>query len=230
MASDGQRIVLFGGNQFDGQPTPGVSYHIVADTWTFDGTTWSRYLGKQPPARQEAGMAADSAGLVMFGGDYVSNTRFEIFADTWLWRAGRWTQAPTAHAPSKRRGPLLGYDVASHRTVLFGGNDRVIYNDTWTWNGKDWRMARPTKQPDATSDGAPMVFNGAELIQFNSFAGTTWAWADGNWRQLTTAHSPGNRQSPGMAGDPAGGVVLFGGVDANGPAAHFNSDTWRLTR
>ena len=67
MATDpgGRQVVLFGGN--DGPP----SYHLLADTWTWDGTAWTeQHPPTAPSARERFAIAADPHGRVtLFGGE-----------------------------------------------------------------------------------------------------------------------------------------------------------------
>jgi hypothetical protein len=77
-------MVLFGGVA-GGQPQ--------ADTWTWDGTTWTAAKpGTSPSVRAFAGLATDPAGgLVLFSGQGPGGG----LGDTWLWRSGSWTMTPT---------------------------------------------------------------------------------------------------------------------------------------
>jgi hypothetical protein len=70
-------VVLFGG-------IGGRTDQLLSDTWTWDGTTWTReHPATRPPARRLAAMAYDAAAsnVVLFGGfssrGYLNNT--------WTW-------------------------------------------------------------------------------------------------------------------------------------------------
>ena len=78
------QVVLFGGE------TPGVLYPgRTNDTWTWDGTNWTRVDGTpSPSAREMPSSAYDSArgAFVLFGG----NDPTPALGDTWIW-TGSWT-------------------------------------------------------------------------------------------------------------------------------------------
>jgi hypothetical protein len=69
-------IVLFGGKN----NSPG----FLSDTWTWDGSTWTKQApAAHPPGRFEAAMAYDAAArnVVLFGGRAGSTW----VGDTWTW-------------------------------------------------------------------------------------------------------------------------------------------------
>ena len=71
-----RNAVLFGG-------VGRVNY--LRDTWTWDGSTWTRQApATSPPARAGASMAYDAATgtVVLFGGVTSS---FQNLGDTWTW-------------------------------------------------------------------------------------------------------------------------------------------------
>ena len=67
------------------------------DTWTWDGSTWTKQApASSPPARADAAMAYDAATgtVVLFGGSGANGS----FSDTWTWDGSTWTkQNPAAH-------------------------------------------------------------------------------------------------------------------------------------
>ena len=72
-------VALFGGF--------GRARHL-GDTWTWDGTTWTRQFPKtSPPAREGASIAYDAAtsNVVLFGGNPAAGP---AFGDTWTWGSG----------------------------------------------------------------------------------------------------------------------------------------------
>jgi hypothetical protein len=72
-------VVLFGGEGLHG-----TQDFALGDTWTWDGTTWTkRHPAASPSARGGASMAYDAAtgtGVLFGGADARS-----IFRDTWTW-------------------------------------------------------------------------------------------------------------------------------------------------
>src|SRR5215813_7535515 len=96
-------VVLFGGL---------IHGTVLRDTWTWNGTTWTKQApAARPPARYQASMAYDAAtGTdVLFGG--IGNPH--ALSDTWTWNGTTWTkQAPATH-PSPRRLASMAYDTAT---------------------------------------------------------------------------------------------------------------------
>jgi hypothetical protein len=119
-------VVLFGGN---GHRRP------LADTWTWDGTTWTKqHPAVHPSTRTQAAAAYDAAtsSVVLFGGKGTSSGF--LLGDTWTWDGTSWTKQAPVSSPSARDGAAMAYDVATGNVVLFGGNDLSGFpNDTWTW-------------------------------------------------------------------------------------------------
>jgi hypothetical protein len=207
-------VVMFGGN-IGADTTPS------ADTWTWDGTSWTRRDGDpHPPARFGHAMATNGRTVVLFGGSDGQHS----LNDTWVWDGTRWTQKFPAHVPDARQNHAMAN--FNGRVFLFGGAG----NDTWTWDGNDW-----TKQPPGV--GAPslthhaMAATTATLITFGELsgatdAGGTWLYV-GGWSPLgATAITPrsGHTMSPwGTA------IVLFGGMVGVSPVAEtwiFSQQRW----
>ena len=119
-------VVLFGGNS---------RRRALADTWTWDGSTWTQqHPAVHPATRIQAAAAYDAAtsSVVLFGGQGTSSGR--LLGDTWTWNGTIWTQQAPASSPSARDGAAMAYDVATGNVMLFGGNDLSGFpNDTWTW-------------------------------------------------------------------------------------------------
>jgi hypothetical protein len=70
-------VLLFGGVNAD-------STYYFGNTWTWDGTTWTKQApADHPPGRYEASLAYDAAAgtAVLFGG----STATGYLADTWTW-------------------------------------------------------------------------------------------------------------------------------------------------
>lgn len=125
------------------------------------------------------------------------------------------------------------YSVHDRRVVLFNGRD------TWVFDGNDWQQVQSAHSPPLRS-GHAMVYDAANqrVILFGGSGeyyyrngnriterDDTWAFADGDWQQIVTAHAPSPRLGHAMAYDVANQrVILFGG-DANSD----RNDTWIFT-
>jgi len=110
------------------------------DTWTFDGTSWSRVQTPlSPPARAASQMAYDAViqKVVLFGG---YNGRY--LGDTWLWdgKTSRWTRATPAHHPTAVTSPMLFTDPNGRVDVYGGFDGRFYQNSMWQWTGSDWNQ------------------------------------------------------------------------------------------
>jgi hypothetical protein len=219
-------VVLFGGNAGPGNATP------LADTWTWDGTTWTRqHPAVHPSARYYAAMAYDDATstAVLFGGSNGTTSSLGDLKDTWTWDGTTWTQQAPAVHPATRAHAAMAYDAATGTAVLFGGD---ISNDTWTWDGTTWTKQHPATSPpsrinasmayDATT-GTLVLFGGDS----NNMLADTWTWGGTTWTQQAPATSPPARDEAAMAYDAATGtVVLFGGNGASQGNMKGIADTW----
>jgi N-acetylneuraminic acid mutarotase len=151
-ASIGGRFVLFGGTATSG---------AVGDTWSFDGTTWTKLAAQGPSGRYGAtvstlgdgGGGSGSGGrIVLFGGssDWLG---MQTLGDTWIFDGTSWIQFGGI-------GPRPRTDAAAAeldgQVLLFGGLDGSgnPLDDTWTFDGTAW-----TRQdvPSPPARGAAIV-------------------------------------------------------------------------
>jgi hypothetical protein len=212
-------IVLFGGYN-------GNSHgHTFGDTWTWDGSTWTKqHPATSPLGRAGASIAYDAAtsNVVLFGG---------FLLGTWTWDGSTWTKQQPAISPPLRGYASMAYDAATSDVVLFGGNKRteVRLGDTWTWDGSVWTKQHPATSPPART-GAAMAYDAAtsDIVLFGGLGthGTlsgTWSWDGSAWTQQHPATSPPRRYYAAMAYDAAtSDIVLFGGLGTHGTLG----DTW----
>src|SRR5260370_28825072 len=90
------QVVLFGGGADFTKPT--------SDTWTWDGSSWTRrHPSSSPPARSYPSMAYDAARhtVVIFGGMTAVNgpSTPSNLNDTWLWNCTTLKEAHSAVVP-----------------------------------------------------------------------------------------------------------------------------------
>lgn len=184
-----QRIVLFGGIDRVGLG------HGLADTWEWDGTTWTeRMSATSPPGRQGHAMAYDAARqrVVVFGGMTwgAKPGDLTIVGDTWEWDGEAWAKRAPPASPSPRMDAAMAYDIARHRVVLFGGNaDAAVTNDLWDWDGSTW-VRRTTVTAPAARTGAAMATDiaRASVVLYGGRSpsrnlGDTWEWDGTGWIQ-----------------------------------------------
>ena len=192
-ASNTGNMVLFGGN---------ASTKLVAQTWTWDGTAWTRlFPAKHPTAREQGSMAYDSGTgqMVLFAGAGDVAGQASCPRDTWTWDGTTWAKLSPATRPPACFGTAMAYDQATGQLVLFGGgkilkSGRVRFLDqTWTWTGTTWTQQSPATHPSARY-GASMAYDQAtgQLILFGGAInsgkvtyGDTWAWNGTTWTQLS---------------------------------------------
>jgi hypothetical protein len=215
-------VVLFGGYD-NGSP--------LGDTWTWDGTDWTkRHPVHAPSARLGSGMAYDAARakVVLFGG---SHDWPHHLSDTWTWDGTDWTEAHHTNRPPGLYAMGMAYDAARGLVVMFGGQATGYTDRTWTWDGAVWSRKRPLHSPparyfdslayDAARDRV-VLFGGENADRaYND----TWTWDGMDWTSLAPRHVPEARGAPGMAFDPGDGrVLMFGG----GAIDHYTKfgDTW----
>jgi hypothetical protein len=205
----GSGVVMFGGATGTGP---------ISETWTWDPTLfWQECLTTvcDPtaiPPTAPTGRSSASADfennatqqkVVLFGG--AGATFSDTHDDTWFWQGinSGWTlcdpAAQCANRPSARSGQRMAFDVATGKSVMFGGfNGPTLLNDTWYWNGAGW--CGPTGTPtcptnpgtltarccvgfDYYGDGVtrPILFGGGNndlAPSLVSLLGDTWALED----------------------------------------------------
>ena len=214
----------------------GYNGNQLADTWLWNGTTWTQQSpATSPPSRDESAMAYDGAQsqVVLFGG-YLSNNAPFRSNDTWVWDGTTWTQQSPATSPSARADHAMAYDAAQGNVVLFGGftDTGTTLGDTWVWNGTTWTQQSPATSPAARYFSAMaydavhnqvVLFGGQPSISGGALS-DTWVWNGTNWTQESPANSPPARYGHTMAFDAqTGQIILFGGENASN--AYLN-DTW----
>jgi hypothetical protein len=204
-----------------------------ADTWEWDGRTWSlRQDGSgtaHPSARFWSAMAFDSTRnrtvLVSGTADAVNGIR-----DTWEWNGTAWTRESTS-GPIGRFKHTLVFDSARGRAVLFGGGaNGNNFGDTWEWSGSSWVQRSTAGCPPRF--GHASAFDSARnvTVVFGGLSegvpmGDTWEWNGTSWSQRS-GQGPTARAYAAMAYDSVlSKIVLFGGT--RGGVAQ--NDTWEMT-
>jgi hypothetical protein len=100
-AALGDVLVMFGGGTiFTGSATS----IFLRDTWTFDGSHWTREEGDGPSARAEAAIAALNGALFLYGGD--NGVMGGLPRDTWQWDGRKWIQL-SVPGPGQQLAPVM---------------------------------------------------------------------------------------------------------------------------
>jgi len=132
-----RQLVLFGG--YD--RARGIT---VADTWTWDGSSWTeQHPAAAPSPRMGLSMATDpSTGHAMLFGGALSAEAVnpEMSNEAWLWDGSTWNlQQPAGDGPPAPRWfASLAEHSATGTVVMFGGqigNPGPHTDETWIWRG-----------------------------------------------------------------------------------------------
>jgi hypothetical protein len=117
-ASD-QRIVLFGG-------LDSSQFQTLGDTWTWDGTDWTRQSPLHSPvARNGHTMSGAAAGqVVLFGGQSDGGS---LVGDTWAGDGTDWTQRPGGSVRVLHRSGSPGASVVIQVWGFAAGEHVKIY-------------------------------------------------------------------------------------------------------
>jgi hypothetical protein len=236
------KAVLFGGT---------ASGAVLGDTWTWDGSTWTRRApAHSPDPRFSASAAYDAAtgDVVLFGGRRTCDNCNPNFGDTWTWNGSDWHLESPPHSPPAAFGAAMTYDPVRQKVLLVGGKGLICRGctgvGTWTWDGSDWTKQSPASPPPPRlyaslafdfASGTAVLFGGQGIGgQGNCglqpcIGNETWTWDGSEWTQQTPAHSPSARSQAAMASDPSGqGVTLFGGCPGFDDCGigSVSSETW----
>ena len=143
LAYDGKRrqVVLFGG--VGGEPAPGQPQPFFDDTWVWERTAWRKVAEGGPRGRYAHGIVFDErAGVVLMYSGAAAH-RDAPLSDMWKWDGQRWTEIPlSGPTPGYRYQPVMIYDRARGKTVLYGGSPESK-DDTWEWDGHRWTEILP---------------------------------------------------------------------------------------
>jgi hypothetical protein len=96
------KLVLFGGRGDTG--VDGVhNQGALAETWTFDGTSWTHLRIPGPPGRAFAVMTPVNGALVLFGGErgHGESPGGKALSDTWTWDGASWTEQHVVGPPAR---------------------------------------------------------------------------------------------------------------------------------
>ncbi len=195
----GQRVVLFGGELFQGiVPAPAL-------TLEYDGTNWTQVsTTAAPPRRSQAAMcsAPTLAGVLLFGGTNFNNPpgpNGEItWNDTWVYSAlnDAWTQLqPVGALPPPRAGASILYDANLGLYVMHGGyvasqSSTTPLNDTWTFDGTTWTdVTVPFGAPPARVRFGASESPGNLHVMFGGAASFTAAANAETWVQGSIAEA-----------------------------------------
>lgn len=180
-------IVVFGGCAGDNAAASCTAR--IGDTWTFDGTSWTRAcwpgctLGEctcdaTPSARDNPQMFWDNTlgEVVLFGGNDGT-----VRNDMWTWNGTTWKQLTPANRPSARSRARVATDGLHNVTLLVGGDQGST--ETWVWQNGNWSLGAANSTPSGQIwyDEVAQAFtsfnpNGSVIGVWN---GATWSSTNG---------------------------------------------------
>jgi len=223
-----QQLLLFGGGATPAGP-------FSADTWVWNGTTWTLLRpATSPPGREFGDLVYDAATktVVLFAGWHGS-----YLDDTWSWDGTNWTLLHPATSPSGRDSDDFVYDPATGTAILFGGFRGTGYKpgDTWSWNGTTWTPLSPPASPGTDVFAWQGAYDAAshQLLLFGGDRGKknpaldgTWEWTGTTWTQLSPATSPPGRSYGTMTYDAADQRVVLTAGKMTGPTTTYPTTSW----
>lgn len=236
LAYDSKRkvTVLFGGIKFDtGTMTPTAT----ADTWEWDGTTWTqRTPTTNATAREGGAMVYDArrGRVVMFGG---STGGPAVPALVWEYDGTTWTSASPTPSPPARKNTAMAFDTASGKALLFGGFGTSSLDDLWSWDGTRWTLMNVVGRPAARDDHAVAydVLRGRFVVTAGiTSAGTiessalTWEWSGTAWTGGGPLPDPKRDEYRGAALDPLRGRAVFVDIES-GTTTESDGRSWFVT-
>jgi cysteine-rich repeat protein len=202
-----KRVVLFGGED----DTMGLA---LADTWEWDGTTWSQMATTTAPdAREEHGAAFDSiaSNVVLFGGTNDS----AMPNQTPVWDGNAWAVvAPAANtaSPPGRVYPNMLWVPRRRAIVMFSGlagaAGDATQSDTWEWHDGTWTPIAATGTPPSsrgeafpmlTGDGSLQLYSGGTSGVFTNLT-DSWSLVWENASPQESCVIPADLDGDGLAG------------------------------
>lgn len=238
-AADGY-LVAYGGFPVHNSST-GAPQVINNTTWEFAHGRWTEIATAGPlPGLLDFQLAFDPPldRLVLFGGSFANGTP-DPFA--WTYHAGNWTQLAGYDSPGLPGAALLAGDAADGELLAYTPPGRPLApgasaaTDLWALNGTRWAPAANASIFPTARCCQSLAYDPADgyLVAFGGFGANpdgsgnltyhdTWAYADGNWTNLTTAAAPPPSYGGQMVYDAGDGyVLLYGGF-----VGSHRGETW----
>jgi len=137
-----RQVVLFGGVTAPSGPQGQQTF--LNDTWIWQDERWRKVGESGPPGRYAHAMVFDErARVVLLYSGSAAHSKAPL-TDMWQWDGQRWSEVPqNGPTPGHRYQPVMVYDRARGKTVLYGGLGESK-DDTWEWDGQRWQEIRPS--------------------------------------------------------------------------------------
>jgi hypothetical protein len=206
------KMIMFGG---DNESTFFNTTYSMDTTLPMSSWAWTLLNPTTKPAiRSGQSMFNDpvTGNLMMYGGNTGTPTYYD---DLWTWNGSNWSQVSTALTGSGRTGAFVA-TMSNGTTVIFGGFENNVVNDTHVWNGTTCVAKSPATVPPArgfggcaaTSTGAALIYGGTNRLS-NVNQSDCWLWNGTNWAQQTpTGVTIGGLSSQSMNAYPPTGEIV----------------------
>lgn len=124
----------------------------LADTWLWNGTSWTESPATGPSARFGAALHDDPqvGGPVLFGGGSADGAT-DMTADTWVFTGSHWVPQAPATPPQARFSPAMTYDAAAGQLLLVGGQSNA---GTMLGTTHAYTTTAPSAPMDVTAQAA----------------------------------------------------------------------------
>jgi Immunoglobulin domain/Galactose oxidase, central domain len=190
-----QRVVLFGGRS----GYPGSTYY--ADTWEWDGSSWTQAAAQGPPARSAHAMTYDPRlrRVVLVGGW----TSAGGMNDTWEWDGFTWTQGAPFAGSESLTFATIAFDSVTQRSVVYKGNVDWTTASMWDYDGAIWRLR--VSDAGIRHVASPMVFDTARS-RFVLFGG----YGNSNFSHNDTLELPAGTNPISITTQPADQTIRNG--------------------
>jgi len=136
-----RQLILFGGIAYQ-------SSNGVADTWTWDGKSWTL---QHPTTNPPAGWASlaydpDTRQLLLLDQETSNTTTFPTSLSMWSWDGADWHQLHPSALPPFGLFPAMTYDLANHQLIYFlgvyqSGSNGPGGSQTWVYSNGSWLRA-----------------------------------------------------------------------------------------
>ena len=120
--------VLFGGS------LPGQRLN---DTWTWDGTTWTKMQAPPPVASGWSYLAYDAATKEVVAYIFFGLDNHPVAEYTITWDGTHWTDRTSANDPTPRTGLAMAFDPETNQVLMFGP---ASASETWIWDDATWSV------------------------------------------------------------------------------------------
>jgi N-acetylneuraminic acid mutarotase len=103
------KLVLFGGIHYPRSSGSTMAVPL-ADTWTWDGATWTQRNVAGPSARSWASMAPVAGKIVLFGGVTFGGDPIHPLqlSDTWVWDGTAWAEVDVSGPAARQNAAMAG--------------------------------------------------------------------------------------------------------------------------